>query len=167
MKKQRKGFTLVELVIVIAILGILAAYAVPKYQGLVEQARSAEARAQLGTFRSALGIYYAQHHGQYPYPSESGPEDAGLFAEGKFPTAEITKGGQLVSNNWVAFVELSYPDHTKITQQDVESPNPSEAAWIYGATSDKTIADVRLNSTDIDPASVNPSNPSGTAWYQY
>jgi len=66
MKKQRKGFTLVELVIVIAILGILAAYAVPKYQGLVEEARSAEARAQLGTVRSALGIYYAKNHGVYP-----------------------------------------------------------------------------------------------------
>jgi prepilin-type N-terminal cleavage/methylation domain-containing protein len=153
MKKQRKGFTLVELVIVIAILGILAAYAVPKYQGLVEQARSAEARAQLGTVRSALGIYYAKNHGQYPATL-----DGTIFAEGVVPTVEVTMSDSSVksSNN----VATSGTSDGKISQSDVTASNVG--GWIYEVTADKTQCDVRINSTGSD-TSVSPAIP----WYTY
>ena len=154
MKKQRKGFTLVELVIVIAILGILAAYAVPKYQGLVEQARSAEARAQLGTVRSALGIYYAKNHGVYPDSIES--KKAELFADGTVPTVEVTKpDGTVISSNAVA---VSTTTDGKITASDVTDAG----GWIYEVTADKTQCDVRINSTGSD-TSVSPAIP----WYTY
>ncbi len=152
MKKQRKGFTLVELVIVIAILGILAAYAVPKYQGLVEEARSAEARAQLGTVRSALGIYYAKNHGVYPDTIS-----ADLFAEGRIPTVEVTTSGGTVTSSYTvtpASLQDGTIDSTEIT--DV-------GGWIYDVSTDKTKADVRINSTGIDPVGV----PTGTQWWQY
>ncbi len=153
MKKQRKGFTLVELVIVIAILGILAAYAVPKYQGLVEQARSAEARAQLGTVRSALGIYYAKNHGVYP----AAPFDGTIFAEGVVPTVEVTtSGGTVVSSNAVA---TSPTSDGKITASDVTT---DVGGWIYEVTADKTQCDVRINSKGMD-TSVTPN----VAWYTY
>jgi prepilin-type N-terminal cleavage/methylation domain-containing protein len=57
--KQDKGFTLVELVIIIVILGILAAVAIPKYQDMSTEAREAAARGSLGNVRSAITIYYA------------------------------------------------------------------------------------------------------------
>lgn len=151
MKKQRKGFTLVELVIVIAILGILAAYAVPKYQGLVEQARSAEARAQLGTVRSALGIYYAKNHGQYPATL-----DGTIFADGTVPTVEVTKqDGTVISANTVT---PSSTTDGKITASDVTDVS----GWIYEVTTDKTQCDVRINAKGLD-TSVTPS----VAWYTY
>src|SRR5450759_4403589 len=84
MKRQRKGFTLVELAIVIAILGILAVVAIPKYQGMVDEARSAAAKAQLGTVRSAIAIYYAKNKGAFP-ATISGA----LFADGVMPSVDI------------------------------------------------------------------------------
>ncbi|MBU2652466.1 MAG: prepilin-type N-terminal cleavage/methylation domain-containing protein [Bacteroidetes bacterium] len=57
--KNQKGFTLIELVIIIVILGILAAVAIPKYQDLSGEAREAAARSSLGSLRSGITIFYA------------------------------------------------------------------------------------------------------------
>jgi MSHA pilin protein MshA len=56
---KQGGFTLIELVIIIVVLGILAAVAIPKYQDLTTQAKEASARAALGGIRSGITIYYA------------------------------------------------------------------------------------------------------------
>jgi prepilin-type N-terminal cleavage/methylation domain-containing protein len=57
---NESGFTLIELVIVIVILGILASVAIPKYEDMREQARTATLKGQLGSIRSALAIQYAR-----------------------------------------------------------------------------------------------------------
>lgn len=53
------GFTLVEIVIIIVVLGILAAVAIPKYQDITGEAKEASCRAALGSLRSAITIFYA------------------------------------------------------------------------------------------------------------
>ncbi|MFA4907183.1 MAG: prepilin-type N-terminal cleavage/methylation domain-containing protein [archaeon] len=63
--KNQAGFTLVELMIVIVIVGILAAVAVPIYQGNVKKAKMTECDAALGTIRTTLRVYYAGN-GAYP-----------------------------------------------------------------------------------------------------
>ncbi|MGC8757954.1 MAG: type II secretion system protein, partial [Caldisericaceae bacterium] len=57
---SHSGFTLIELVVIAAILVLLSFYAIPKFYELAEEARSSQAQAQVGTVRSALGIYYAK-----------------------------------------------------------------------------------------------------------
>ncbi len=52
-RTAQRGFTLIELVVVIVILGILAAFAVPKFMGLEDQARAASVKAAAGTLQSA------------------------------------------------------------------------------------------------------------------
>lgn len=145
MKKNRKGFTLIELVIVIAILGILAMYAVPKYQGIVEQARSAEARAQLGAFRSALGVYYAKNHGVYPTSDEV--EQGMIFAEEVVPTVEVTKAdGTLLKSNRVQVIS---PGDGKIYN---ESEIDGLGGWAYDVSTLRDSADVRINAKGKDRA---------------
>jgi prepilin-type N-terminal cleavage/methylation domain-containing protein len=64
--KARKGFTLIELMIVVAIIGILAAIAIPQFAQLVAKSQEGATKGNLGTIRSALSIYYGDTEGVYP-----------------------------------------------------------------------------------------------------
>ncbi|MFH1190909.1 MAG: prepilin-type N-terminal cleavage/methylation domain-containing protein [Candidatus Omnitrophota bacterium] len=57
---MRKGFTLVELIIVIIIVGILASVGMTQYTKVVEKGRAAEARMILGTLRSAEIVEFTE-----------------------------------------------------------------------------------------------------------
>lgn len=85
--KSESGFTLIELVIVIVILGILAAVAIPKYEDMREQARVATIKGQLGAIRSAVAIQYARNalNGIASFPSLDGT----IFAEGRVPAEPV------------------------------------------------------------------------------
>jgi len=56
---NQRGFTLIEIVIIIVVLGILAAVAIPKYQDITGEAKEAACRASLGALRSGITIHYA------------------------------------------------------------------------------------------------------------
>jgi len=58
---NKKGFTLIELVVVIIIIGILAAIAFPMMRGNIEKAKKSEAVAALGTIRTAERLYFVEH----------------------------------------------------------------------------------------------------------
>ena len=59
-KRERKGFTLIELMVVILIVGILAAVAVPILRGKIDAAKWSEGAATAGAIRSAVRAAYAE-----------------------------------------------------------------------------------------------------------
>lgn len=63
---NKQGFTLLELMIVVAILAILASIAAPKYADSLKRAQEGSLKGNLGAVRSALSIYYADNQGSRP-----------------------------------------------------------------------------------------------------
>ncbi len=69
--KSRRGFTLIELMIVVAIIGILASIAVPKFAELIRKSKEGALRGNLASIRSALRIYYADNEAVFPVCAHS------------------------------------------------------------------------------------------------
>ena len=88
----QRGFTLIELVVVIIILGVLAAFAVPRFMGLDQQARIASVNSLVGTLQSAS----AMAHGVW-------------LAQGA-PAAPITIDGQAIT------FTFGYPNNASIAK---------------------------------------------------
>ena len=66
MKKVQQGFTLIELMIVVAIIGILAAVAIPAYQDYIGRAQASEAAVLLGGMKTPIAEYYSSNGAGLP-----------------------------------------------------------------------------------------------------
>ena len=63
---MKKGFTAIEIVIVIVIFAVLFGLTVPKFFGLIHKAQEGSTKHQLVRLRSAIAAYYGEHQGIYP-----------------------------------------------------------------------------------------------------
>ena len=69
MKRVQQGFTLIELMIVVAIVGILAAIALPAYQDFVVRSKMSEGTAALAACKTSTQDYISSHSGTTPSTS--------------------------------------------------------------------------------------------------
>lgn len=123
--RNQKGFTLVELMIVVAIIGILAAIAIPNFQNYQRKAKTAEAKTNLGAIRTSEESYRAENNtylacatapaaltpgnkqafvGNANYTSIGfAPSGNVYFAYTVFPNSAVA--GDLIATNFVAAAE--------------------------------------------------------------
>jgi len=81
--KSRKGFTLIELMVVILIVGILASVAIPMLRGRIDAAKWSEGKAMMGSIGTAIRAYHAEKGPLGAAPTTLGVGTTGLgFAAG-------------------------------------------------------------------------------------
>jgi prepilin-type N-terminal cleavage/methylation domain-containing protein len=81
MKRAQLGFTLIELMIVVAIIGILAAIAIPQYSNYVSRTRASNAVSEMAVYRTAIAVCMAEQL--------SGASDCGTFGVNGIPDALV------------------------------------------------------------------------------
>lgn len=77
-KRSREGFTLIELMIIMAIISILLSIAMPKYAEFMLKSQEGQTKGNLGSLRSALNLYYSDNGGVFPACDTAGA-NSGVF----------------------------------------------------------------------------------------
>jgi len=89
MKNNKKGFTLIELMIVVAIIGILAAIAIPKFADLINKSKEGATKGALSSVRGALQVYYGDNEGWFPHDNDLSVLTANAKYIASIPLAKI------------------------------------------------------------------------------
>jgi len=118
------GFTLIELVIIIVVLGILAAIAIPKYQDISSDAKEASCRGALGGLRSGVTIFYANQ--AVTTGTATWPTTADMNLVGTVMEQEIPKNPYCDDAN--------YPDSVIATASARGTLVGTDCGWAYNAT---------------------------------
>lgn len=125
MKQNQQGFTLIELMIVVAIIGILAAVAIPSYRDYTARAQMSEAISLMSGFKTGLAEYH---------------QSEGAFNPS--PALKATQFGSTISGKYVSNVVLTGP-----TTQAIQIAATMKTAT-SGVSSEVAGGQLRLKTTD-------------------
>ena len=125
--RQNAGFTLVEILIVVTILGILAALVIPQVSQASDSARSSTLKSQLQTVRAQLQLYQTQHAGSFPTLAQ-------LQADWGVMTAKTDISGSIVTGGNCGPYLLLPPKNPVQESASVASTPAYGVGWVYDET---------------------------------
>lgn len=166
---EKKGFTLVELIIVITILGIMAAIVIPTFQGNVATAKESASKTNLMTIRTQLELYKLQHNGYPPgYVNGAGAPVAtvqlqligtttvtGQASPSTVPSAPFLYGPYLKKIPQNPYNKLSTIVYVADATAFSAAVDGTSSGWLYK----KETGEIVMNWTGTDS--------EGTAYYNY
>ena len=128
MRKNQKGFTLIELMIVVVIIGILAAIAIPNFIAMQNRAKEGSTKANMHTFQLAAEDYGVQHDGVYA----AGADTVSLL---------LPSGGANFKNPFTSSTTNAWQDISSWTFGTAPAAtNSGEVAYADSATAQYAIA---------------------------
>jgi MSHA pilin protein MshA len=141
MRKLQQGFTLIELVVVITILGILAAFAIPRFASLDSNARSAAISGLAGSMRSASALAHSLY-------LAGGSSATSVTMEGSVVTLvngypDGTVNGIIKALQDTSSFTATYaagPPTAATFQNNSTAPTPASCQAVYTATASATTA---------------------------
>lgn len=152
---SRKGFTLIELMIVVAIIGILAAVAIPKFADLVTKSKEAAVKGNLGAVRSAVSIYYGDSEGVHPANLFTGltaanrymPSVAGISSLGKF---EIPSHSGNIGHSGGVYSNASAANAVVVGATPAAATDATGPLLYLNVNTNNLIGEVYINCTHTD-----------------
>jgi len=139
---KENGFTLVELMIVVAIIGILSVIAIPRFAQMLEKSREGATKGNLAGIKSAISIYYGDKQGIWPTTLQSFSGYA--FSKYLDNILAVKVTGAFVGGT-------SSPVGSLVTMTAASSvPTGSGTGWMY----DSSYGNVYVNSTVTDSRSI-------------
>jgi len=159
MKSLQKGFTLIELMIVIAIIGILAAIAIPAYQNYTIRAQVTEGLSLADSFKTAVAEYY-QNNGTWPTGWAVAPTQTQIPMTGAATGKYVS--GITVTNGNVTIAYANLATNLKIRNQvlviNAATDQNGDVVWICGsAATPGNVTPSGLGNTTI-PATFLPTS---------
>ncbi len=166
---KKKAFTLVEILLVVTILGILAAIILPTFQGNVATARESASKSNLMTMRTQIELYKLQHNGYPPgYVNGAGAPEGivgvqltgtttitGQGSLNPVPSAPFLYGPYLKKIPKNSFNNLSTIAYVAEGTAFSAAVNGTSSGWLYK----KETGEIAMNWTGTDS--------EGVAYYNY
>lgn len=157
-QNKKQGFTIVELLVVVVVIGILAAITIVAYNGIQQRARDSARKSDIGVIQKALELYHIDNGG---YPNCSG--GTYLAGQGRGACDTSTSG----------FVNALTPKYIDKTPKDPIHPVASSYRYVFGS---KKVDDITYAATSDDNYIIGVSYESqggpystqmGTSTYNY
>ncbi len=140
---MRRGFTLIELMIVISVMAILMGIALPHFKGMQDEGKSAKAAGELRTLTIAIESYYIHNSNEYPVQDDAPVQTAWQSIANSLTTATPTIVKKALKDPFKSTQEYSYVTSAETSGSEyyvVFSVGPDGTAGITGISTAGVIA---------------------------